>query len=143
MTKKAEKSSTITIKLPSGRCATIDKPAKAKVAECANMTILGNIGRFVIYELPSLEVVLVEAECVSIVKGIGKATLATLFETTNLTPEVAVQQNMAEFVHSLPETGFYTLENGKHVWTAELPQETVAKEKTEDTKTETEADAAF
>ena len=145
MTKKAKKPSTITIKLPSGRCATIDKPAKAKVAECANLSLLGSIGRFRIYELADLTVVLVEMEVESLVKRVGKATLATLFETTDLTPEFAVQKGMAKFVHTLPESGFYVLEGGKHVWTAELPQETVAEEK-EDTKTETEnteADEAF
>jgi hypothetical protein len=118
----------LTILLQSGRKAQIEPPSKAVSAEVGTLSILGSIGKWTIYEVAgSLEVVLIEAECVSLIKGVGKATLATMFET-NLTPEIAVEQGLAKFVCSLPDHGFYILKNGKHVWTAE-PETVEAQEK--------------
>lgn len=116
----------LTITLPSGRKAQIQSPKKALVASVADLSILGSCGRWYVYEIDnSTEVILVEAETISIVKGVGPSTLKTLIETTSLTPELAVAQGMANFSIDLPESGYYILKNKTHVWTAELPQKTI------------------
>lgn len=127
----SKKQTTIKVNLPSGRTAIIDTPIKAKVAKCEDLTLLGSMGRWFIYELPNLEVVIVEAEVKSNVKGIGPSTLATMFETTNLTPELAVAQGLARFEHTLPETGFFQLKLAKHKWVETLPEEKTETQETE------------
>jgi hypothetical protein len=126
MSKKQNK--TIEIILPSGRTATIAVPKKAKSAEAAQLSLLGTVGKFCIYEKENLEVVIVEAEIESLVKGVGPSTLKTLFETTNMTPELAVSQGVVKYVHNLPESGFYVLQGGTHKWVVEEEKETKTTE---------------
>jgi hypothetical protein len=145
------KASLFPLKNSNGRVIWIDPANKPKHARCSELTFLGSTVNihvdaktkkktvvetgYALYETADLDVVIVKADLVPAVKGIGSKTLDLLIQSTDLTPMGAVAQGMAKFVHILPESGFYILEGAKHVWVAELP---VEQEETETTAEETE-----
>lgn len=131
---------------PNGRILWMDPSKKAFSAHSSELTLLGRTVNitvdpktkektvvetgYVLYETADLDVVIVEADLVPAVKGIGLKTLETLIQSTDLTPMLAVTQGMAEFSHTLTE-GYYSLEGRKHVW---------GEKKKEDAKEETKED---
>lgn len=137
----SQKQKTIPVILPSGREATIAVPKRATEPVGTHLCdYLGRWGEWGLYETMNLQMVVVKLEIKSIVKGIGPGLLKTMIDTTDLTPEKAVELGMAEFITQLPEEGWIVADRNVHKWVETLPEETQTKAETSSTAEEVNGD---